>query len=238
MRALAAASRLGAVLIAGAVATAWAQSGSPRSPAHPPGVMDHVRTLERAVIHGDLDGVRLAATWLADQGSPWMTPKGTEPARDRFTTTATGVARTADLAGAASGTAALVASCGSCHEAASVRPAVPRSTPPAIGGIPGRMTRHQAAADLMIEGLVVPSPDAWRRGATQLREAPPKPGDYPVSDPIGALMAGVATRLRAQAEEAVAANDSASRIRSYATLLATCAECHTKHTTLWPRELR
>ena len=95
------------------------------------------------------------------------------------------------------------------------------------------MVRHQDAADLMLEGLIVPSRAAWTRGAGQLREAPLKPGHFPVSVRIGALMSEVETRLHAHADDAAKASDAPSRTRAYGGVLTTCAECHTRHTTLW-----
>ena len=100
------------------------------------------------------------------------------------------------------------------------------------------MVRHQDAASLMLEGLVVPSHAAWTRGAGRLRETPLKPGDFPVSERIGALMSDVETRLHSQAAEAMTAADVPARTLAYTTLLTTCAECHTRHTTLWPQGLR
>ena len=97
------------------------------------------------------------------------------------------------------------------------------------------MVRHQDAADSMLEGLVVPSAAAWTRGAGQLRQAPLKAGDFPVSVRIGALMSDIETRMHAQADEAAAATDTPGRTRAYGALLARCAECHTRHTTLWDR---
>lgn len=112
-------------------------------------------------------------------------------------------------------------------------PTFPRAPPPVFGSIAGHMVRHQDAADLMLEGLIVPSPTSWNRGAGQLREAPLRAGDFPASDRIGELMSAVETRMHAQAGNATGATDAPSRTRAYGTLLTTCAECHTRHTTWW-----
>lgn len=229
---IAGAALLAAVPVAGVIVTAWAQP-APKPPAHRPGVMEHVRALDGAVIHGDLARVRAAATWLADQAAPWTPPAGTAPLVGRVKDDAMAVAGSADAASAARATATLFSSCGACHQAAGVAPTLPAATPPSRDGIVGRMTRHQMAADLMLEGLVAPSAAAWARGAGELRDAPLKPGDYPVSDRIGALMAEVERRLHAEAAESATAADTPNRTRAYATLLTVCAECHTRHTTLW-----
>lgn len=168
--------------------------------------------------------------WVTN-AAPSPLPAGTQLLVERVSEAASAVGRATGVAGTIKETADLVASCG-CHETARVTPAFPRTAPPAFGSIVGHMVRHQDAADLMLEGLIVPSVAAWTRGAGQLREAPLKAGDFPVSERIGALMSEIETRLHAQACDAMTAADGSSRRRAYGTLLRTCAECHTRHTTL------
>jgi hypothetical protein len=227
-----------AVPVACALAAASAWPAAPQSPSHTAGIVDRVRALERAAIHGDLGAAREAATWLAEHAVPSPLADGTRPLVGRLTEATSAVARATDVAGTVTATADLVASCGSCHEAASVIPAFPRTAPLAFDSVAGHMVRHQDAADLMLEGLIVPSRAAWTRGAGQLREAPLKPGDFPVSVRIGALMAEVEARLHAQADDAARASDAPGRTRAYSAVLTTCAECHTRHTTLWDPERR
>jgi len=227
-----------AVAVVWALAAASARPAAPQSAAHTPGIVDRVRALERAAIHGDRVAAREAATWLAEHATPSPLPDGTQPLVGRLREATSAVARATDVAGTVAATADLVASCGSCHEAARVTPVIPRTARPAFDSIAGHMVRHQDAAELMLEGLVVPSHAAWTRGAGRLRETPLKPGDFPVSERIGALMSDVETRLHSQAAEAMTAADVPARTLAYATLLTTCAECHTRHTTLWPQGLR
>lgn len=215
-----------------ACATALAQP-PPKAAAHPPGVMEHVRALQVAAIHGDTAAVHTAATWLAGHPAPWTIPVGAEPFVGAVTIAATAATAAKGVDATARATADLASSCRACHVAAGATPAIPRQTPPRAGGIVRSMTRHQIAADLMLAGLLTPSDDAWSRGTAQLREETIGPGDFPVSERIGALMAGVEARLHAQAAVAAAATATASRTSAYATLLTVCAECHTKHTTLW-----
>jgi hypothetical protein len=221
------------------VCTLGALSARPVAPrsAHPPDVIDRVRSLVVSVVHGDLPAARVAARMLAEHVEATSAPAGASPSSTRVTDAATAVASATDVAAAAAATARLVAACGGCHEAAGVTPLLPRPAPSASGSIAGHMVRHQDAADLMLEGLVVPSTAAWTRGADQLREAPLTSGDFPVSNRIGAMMSKIETQLHGLAGDA-AATDLPGRVPAYATLLTTCAQCHTQHTTLWPRELR
>lgn len=221
-----------------AVATASARLAALQSVAHPPDIVERVRALERAAIHGDRGAAGEAANWVAENAAPRSGPEGMRPFGVRVSAAASAVALATDVAGTLTATADLVASCGACHEAAKATPAFTRTSPPAFGSIPGHMVRHENAADLMLEGLATPSDAAWARGAGQLRETPLKPGDFPVSERIGDMMSEVETRLHAQAADAMTAANVPSRTRAYATLLTTCAECHTRHTTLWPQNLR
>jgi len=227
-----------AVPVAWALAMAASGLAAPQSTPHTPGLVDQVRALEKATIHGDLDSARQAATWLAEHATPAPLPAGTQPLVDRLAKAASTLSQATDVAGAVTATASLVAACGSCHEAANTSPAFPRAAPPALGSIAGHMVRHQDAADRLLEGLIVPSQAAWTAGAGQLREAPLKAGDFPVSTRIGALMSDIESRMHAQADEAAAATDTAGRTRAYGALLARCAECHTRHTTLWDPPVR
>ena len=215
------------------VASAWSGALARRSSAHAEGLVERVRALERAVIHGDFVNLREQARWLSEHVEPSPMPVEAQPSADRIKERLAVLARATDVGVAASEAADISVSCGSCHETAKVTPVFPRDTPSAFGSIAGHMVRHQMASDFMLEGLVVPSSRAWTTGAQQLAEAPLKHGDFPVSQRIGALMSEVETRLHAQAREAMTAVDAPARGRAYGALLTTCAGCHTRHTTLW-----
>lgn len=216
------------------VASAWpGASQARRASAHAEGLVERVRALERAVIHGNFVNLHEQARWLGEHVEPSTMPTGTQRSADRIKERLAVLARATDVRVAASEAADISVSCGSCHEAAKVTPVFPRDTPSAFGSIAGHMVRHQMASDFMLEGLIVPSSAAWTTGAQQLAEAPLKRGDFPVSERIGALMSEVETRLHAQAREAMTAVDAAARARAYGALLTTCAGCHTRHTTLW-----
>ena len=215
------------------IASAWPGALVGRSAAHADGLVDRVRALERAVIHGDFVALREQARWLGEHIEPSTLPLGSQLSVDRIKDRLAVLVGATDVAVAASAAAAPACSCGSCHETAKVTPVFPRNTSSAFGSIAGHMVQHQMASDLMLEGLIVPSSRAWTAGAQQLGEAPLKPGDFPVSQRIGVLMSEVETRLHALAREAMTAGDAPARARAYGALLTTCAGCHTRHTTLW-----
>jgi cytochrome c553 len=227
-----------AVLVVCALAAASTRPVVPRPTAHAPDVTDRVRSLVVSVVHGDLPAARVTARMLAEHVEPAAGPTGAPASTARVRDAATAVASATDVAAAAAAMARLVAACGGCHEAAGVTPRLPRPAPSASGSIAGHMMRHQDAADLLLEGLVVPSTAAWTRGAGQLQEAPLRSGDFPVSDRIGTMMSKIETQLHSLAGDAGAATDLPGRVPAYATLLTTCAQCHTQHTTLWPQKVR
>jgi hypothetical protein len=88
------------------------------------------------------------------------------------------------------------------------------------------MRRHQWAAERLWDGLVVPSDEAWKWGATSLSEAPlaPEqltPGKSPVPK-VGEL----AQAVHAIARQATEVERVDVRADLYGDVLATCAECH------------
>lgn len=219
------------------VACAAALGAAAMQPArvHDAGLPERVRALTVAVIHGDGPAVAVAADWIARHTVPDAQARaaagaGGAGAIERLSLslgTASGVDATA------AATAALLSACADCHQAAGAAPALPRPTPAGTRGIAGHMTGHQLAADLMLEGMLSPSAEAWTRGARQLRQSPLRAADFPVSTRIGGLMAAAEARLHEMAGSAAAAPDREARTAIYATLLTRCAECHTRHTSLW-----
>jgi cytochrome c553 len=89
------------------------------------------------------------------------------------------------------------------------------------------------AVDLMYQGLVGPSDEAWKKGARQLGQSPltlkDLPKDPKLTKEIAALV-GVIHTLADKADAAVAPN---ARATLYGDVIATCAECHGLHGKVW-----
>ena len=202
-------------------------AGAWQEPAHERGLDVRLQSMTVAVIHGQLDRVREDADWMARRDA--IASSVAAPAK--------ALAEARDTATASAAVASLAASCGSCHQARVVAPAIVKAFESAGGRVVGHMRAHQNATDLLLAGLVAPDTDAWVRGARELHAAPLRPGDFPVSDRIGAPMADIEKSLHGEAArlERVAPSD---RPAAFGALLVVCSQCHTRHTTLWEAPAR
>jgi cytochrome c553 len=198
---------------------------------HAEGYFAAARQLHAAVIKANLQEIKTRAWWLTEHLGP--VPAPLERYREATTREATTLMEATDPAIAFAPAAALFASCGDCHQAAAVAPPIAWPSLPDSPFIVGHMARHQGAADLMLQGLVVPSGTAWAAGAEQLIEAPLIPGEFPVSTRIGRLMSEIEKHVHARAATAARASDRQTRVREFGALLDLCANCHARHTTLW-----
>ncbi len=116
-----------------------------------------------AIVRGDLEDARHQARTVAAFPDPADLPPGAAPHLAAMRAAAGQAAEAADLRVAAAATAAMLANCGSCHRAVGTMPAH-RAPPEArVGGVIGHMITHQAAMDLLLQGLVTPSTSLWNQ---------------------------------------------------------------------------
>jgi cytochrome c553 len=212
-------------IAAGVAGLAMALMGLAQAPVHEKGLDARLRAMTTAIIHAKLADARLDAEWLSTR----------QEVSAQLAKPAAAVGAASEIAGAATALASLAAACGSCHHAAGVTPATEDRPPATPGHIVTHMRAHQDAADLLLAGLVAPDGDAWVRGARLLATAPLRSGEFPTSTRIGALMAGIESRLHSQAATAITAT-GATRVEQYAAIVATCSQCHARHTSLWGRD--
>jgi cytochrome c553 len=95
------------------------------------------------------------------------------------------------------------------------------------------MLDHQRAADLMFQGLVVPSSTLWREGADTLNVARLRDRELPRDSRWTPEIVRAEERLHRFAGDAARMHDYATRAASYAQIIATCAECHGLHQKVW-----
>jgi cytochrome c553 len=211
-----------------------------QTPVSPPSdvaarMRDHygqVLTVHAAVIRGDLPAIAAPARALAERlGSGGAVGPGDPVAAIR--SAAERAASAKDVPAAASATAAMLGSCGDCHLASGVMPAAALPRLPIVGGVVGRMKEHQRAVEQMLQGLVVPSNSLWREGAEGFATASLHPSDLPAKSVEQRQMTAVEDRLRQVAKAAATAPAGEARVIAYATLLATCADCHSRHAKVW-----
>ncbi len=194
-----------------------------------------VKTIEEAVIRGDLDDAREPATWLADHQESAGFASNLRSRVDELKGSAKSVAVARDIWGASQATAAMVATCGACHVAANVKPVLPPvPTPPTIAaGLPGYMLAHQRAVDLMYQGLIAPSDGAWKGGAAELKRAPLTLADLPKDPLLTKEVAALEGDIVTMAGRADAASDTSARVAIYGEIIAACANCHVLHGDIW-----
>jgi cytochrome c553 len=183
--------------------------------------------IQTAVVEGELDRIDEPARSLAEHQRLDSLPAEADVYLSRMREAASELLQSATLQDAATGTARLATTCGSCHQAFGGPTFSRRSPPPPDrpADQPNRMVRHLWAADRMLEGLIDPSTDAWSAGAAILADDPMVPQDLAVSSsPRIRALVGEVNRLGARAANTVDAND---RAELYGGLLGTCSSCHT-----------
>jgi len=222
------------VLAGGLEARVGAQA--PPAGAAPAGAMAghfaEIGQVHDAVIRGDLAAARRAAGVLAAGDSEGL-PAKTRPSSDQMKMLAGRVAAATDVAAAASGTAAMLGTCGECHLLAGAHPAPALPDRPAVGQTVGHMLDHQRALDRMMQGLVVPSSALWNEGAQALRVAPLASGKLPKDPKLTPDVAAGEQRVHQLADQAAGTSDPQARSALYGELLGTCARCHSLHANIW-----
>jgi cytochrome c553 len=170
--------------------------------------------------------MKRAAASLAE----WPVTENTPPVRAQeiaaVKRAAQRVSGSSDADSAVRGVAAVAATCGDCHAMLQESPwRIERRT---AGGatVHADMVRHAWAAASLWDGIVRPSDEAWRAGASALADdslAPEllTPGRTP-SPSIGQLVA----KVRALGLQAESAQDPEHRAALYGELTTTCATCH------------
>ena len=192
-----------------------------------------VMNVHDAVIRGDLKIARAEARAIASRPAPPGLPEAAGPYLAAMKLSAGRAAADEDLEDVAAFTASMLATCGDCHRAVGTMPAVAPPASSAIGGMVGHMLAHKAAADLMAQGLTVPSTSAWDEGVRQLRSAPLRRGALPNDPKLTKDILDNEKRVHSLAERGLEASDARSRIYVYSELLQSCASCHALHRNVW-----
>jgi mono/diheme cytochrome c family protein len=182
-----------------------------------------------AVINGDLEALREPLRALADYDYEAVAPGGWLPWIARIQAAARLTSDASTLEAAASGVVTMAQACGGCHEASAGGPDFDTSgavlDSPASDTLDARMQRHIWAADRLWEGLIGPSAEAWRDGASALAHAPSTP---PITNPpLPPRFAAALLAMRELAEGSATAKLD-ERAEVYAELLASCASCHAR----------
>jgi cytochrome c553 len=185
-----------------------------------------------AVARGDLATAQAQASRLAEHRPEVAFPVGAQAFFGLMTIEAGKVRDAPTIEQAGHAAATLLTRCGQCHQAMHVRVGVPVTPEPETGGVVGQMRAHQRAADLMLEGLIGPSPANWTAGARSFGELRFVPGDMPGREirERARIANAHLLNLAAVAEKAQQPRD---RAEVYGRILSACARCHREHPKTW-----
>ena len=179
-----------------------------------------------SIIRGNLAGAKNEARMVAHFPDPVGLPPGAAPYLVAMRTAAGRAADATDLPAAASATAAMLATCGDCHRAVGVMPAHATPREANVGGLVGHMITHQAALDLLQQGLTTPSTSVWHEGAEALAVEPLSKSKLPSDAKLSGEILKSEKRVHALADQARLAEDTASRVVVYSQLIQSCGTCH------------
>jgi len=177
--------------------------------------------MREALVHGDLDGFARAAAIIATESDSTTPSTKVRDAASRARE-----AKTLDAAANALGELGLA--CASCHREHGGPKAVPGEAPEAKKGIEAQMARHRWAAEVMWQGLISPSDEAWSKGTEVFATAPLVTSAVDPKAETAAQLSvlGVATRAHFLGEAAREAYTPEARAKALGEIYATCAECH------------
>ena len=179
-----------------------------------------------AAIEGDLDGIRVAARWLAEHEAAEGLPEAGLPFVEALQAESARTAEASDLAAAATGLSRVAASCGACHQALEVPlPTVVDEDPAGGDDLGSQMSTHIRAADLLWEALIAPSEDAWQGGIALLSSVDVLPDAVTDTPEEEEVVSELLDRLRAIADEGGSAGPQ-ERPALYGQLVSTCGQCH------------
>jgi len=220
-----------AVLAAGTIAGAPAHAQTPPGTAAQAmqGHFDAALEVHAAIISGDLAAAGLRAEQLVHAMEQERPGPGSAEAHAAVVDAGRAVIRATSVLGAAMATADMLNGCGRCHRAAGVTPAFPPMARTRVDTMTGLMHAHRQAADHLLEGLVVPSDEAWQSGARALATAPLYDPTLRVAPAVQQSLAAMEARFHRLATDAEQTTDPRARAAFYAQFLAGCADCHRRH---------
>lgn len=186
-----------------------------------------VADVQAALVRGDVAGAKEGAKWIAEHQETAGLPASGQSSLQGMKTAAQAVVDATDIKAAAAGLADMAVACGSCHAASNVKPVFTAAAPPTPKNeTDAQMLAHQHAVDLLYEGLVGPSDDAWAEGAKTLKTSLLTSPQMPKSPKPSKDVAKALADAQACADKALAAKDAKARGAVYAELVGNCASCH------------
>jgi cytochrome c2 len=228
-------------LVAGLAVVAIAAAPSASQPQKPASqTAEHMRVhfgkaieAHDAVVRGDLEAVRAPAEWLASHEATPELDKASASLVASMRHAAQQAVDAKDIESAATAAASMLAACGTCHRAARAVPPGVVPDHPTVGGTVGHMLEHKRALDMMMQGLIIPSGDLYRKGAEALKTSPLKTSALPRDPRLTRDILAAEDAIHLLAERAAAASDQQTRVTTYGQIIANCARCHALHGRVW-----
>jgi hypothetical protein len=182
-------------------------------------------TIRTAIINGQLHKAGKPARKLAEMKGVETLPKQWQLATKRLTKASQRISESSDLQESAAATADIGRACGACHVAVSGPKPKYGDAPEAGSTVKEHMQLHQWATERLWEGLYVPSDKAWKDGVAALEN-----DVFPQKELKGADVhaRSSASRFGQLVKKAKAAKSGDQRAQVYASMLTTCAPCHSK----------
>lgn len=197
------------------------ESGPPLGVATMERHFEEAQEMRMAAFRGEVDTVREVAVQFAARVAESTYPEPWGPEVERLEAVLAAAATVDDVRKSASLLAEVGASCGGCHR--EHRVPVQRAWP--IEPDPEhRMDTFDYATELLWLGLIVPSNEAWSRGADAYHAALSCEGFESV--PVGPEHVSACSSTRATGAAVLSARDDASRSRAFADVVLHCAGCH------------
>ncbi len=182
---------------------------------------EEAEALRTAALRGEVDTVREVAFAFSARVAESTYPQPWAPNVERLELVLTKAANVDDVKTSAGLVAEVGASCGSCHRDHEVP--VSRDWP--LEPNPEhRMDIFAYATELLWLGLIVPSDEAWARGAEAYHAALSCEGFESV--PVGPYHVSQCSSARATGASVLSADGDVARSRAYADVVLHCAGCH------------
>lgn len=193
-----------------------------------------VTTMQEAVIRGDMEAAVEPARWIADHQPTAGLPAGQEAVLADMKKQAAVVAEATDPKHAATATAMVVSYCGTCHAGAKITAAIPEAPKPvAEPAVAAHMMEHQWAADLLYQGLVMPSEERWQKGLAAMQGTPLSEKDLPKDAKLTKDIVALEKNVHEMAEKAKTVTDLGTKVAFYGEFIGGCAGCHALHGKVW-----
>ncbi len=191
--------------------------------------LTRISTIKSAIIAGELEDVREAATWLADHETAVGLPTEFESYIVKMRRYANQVIEAQNLTFAAVSMSNMAKTCGNCHLVNDVRLAFGYDRRPRedLDDVIIHMQHHQWAADRLWEGLIGPSDAAWNRGTDMLIDAPLRPTEVANATALNGKLSKIVRRIHALGGIGTETRTPDARSELYAEILGLCASCHT-----------